>query len=238
MSDQPKEYSEKRVFGRKRGRGFNKSRREAMERLLPHYSLAPAIDAGKAVDPAALFPTLSGDVIFEIGFGDGEHLNALIKRFPDNAYIGAEPFETGMANFLRDLEDSHDGAPPENLAVYMDDALTLMKAMSPQSLDRIYLLNPDPWPKKRHHKRRFIQQASLDEIARVLKPGGILLMATDVDDLAEWMAMHAAAHTGFDWDIERAQDWRTPPPEWIETRYAFKGRTAGRNQSFLRFVRK
>lgn len=122
-----------------------------------------------------------------------------------------------------------------NIRVHMDDAMMIVRFLKDASLERIYILNPDPWPKTRHHKRRIVSQGNLDEFARVLKPGGRLVLATDVDDLAEWMVTQCLIHPGFEWTANSSKDWQTPPAEWIETRYAFKGKQAGRRQTFLIF---
>ncbi len=170
----------------------------------------------------------------EIGFGNGEHLSALMRQNLDEAFIGAEPFINGMAAFLKDIRDE----PHENIRVWMDDAILLVESLPSDYLNGIYVLNPDPWPKARHHKRRIISQDNLTKFARVLKPGGALIMATDVDDLAEWMVTQASAHPAFEWTAEQADDWRTTPENWIKTRYEEKGAKAGRQQSYLIFEKK
>lgn len=184
------------------------------------------------LDPASLFDAPFPQYMLEIGFGNGEHLTALLRAFPDIGFIGAEPYLNGMAAFLKDINEP---SIPNNIRVLMNDAMMIAKSLKPETLDKIYVLNPDPWPKKRHHKRRIINQDNLDTFARILKPGGNLVMATDVDDLAEWMVTQCTMHPALTWTATSKNDWQTPPPEWIETRYAFKGRTAGRRQTFLVF---
>ena len=241
-----------------------------METIMPVVAISDdKITASKNLDPASLFEKPFGEIWFEIGFGNGEHLVALKEKYTDTAFLGAEPFVNGMANFLKLLHDRHPERSPakplakqdevegssyypngkdpsaslrstrddglKNIRVFMDDAMLLARSLTDRSLDRIYVLNPDPWPKLRHHKRRIISQTNLDEFARVLKPGGRLVMATDVDDLAEWMVTQCMNHPSFEWLAESAKDWQTPPAEWTETRYAFKGKQAGRRQTFLVF---
>src|SRR5690606_18266160 len=181
-----------------------------------------------------LFTTPKSEICMEIGFGNGEHLHALLAQYPQTGFIGAEPFINGMAAFLKDLPE---GKPTDNIRVFMDDALLLVQALQNQCLSRLYVLNPDPWPKTRHHKRRIINRKNLDEFARVLKPGGKIIMATDVDDMAEWMIKECFTHPDFSWTANSAQDWKNPPPDWIKTRYAAKGEEAGRKQTFLVFMR-
>lgn len=117
----------------------------------------------------------------------------------------------------------------------MDDAVPLVKALPENCIHQIYVLNPDPWPKTRHHKRRIINQDNLNEFSRILVSGGRLVMATDVDELAEWMCTQAMIHPAFEWTAECADDWRVMPQDWIKTRYEQKGEKAGRKQSYLIF---
>jgi tRNA (guanine-N7-)-methyltransferase len=216
------------------GRPLRKDRLEAMEKILPQVLIAEEkMTAEGNLDPRSLFPTAFKETWFEIGFGNGEHLAALKEKYTDVAFLGAEPFVNGMANLMKEIAEE----PLDNIRVFMDDAMLLSRSLTSQSLDRIYILNPDPWPKVRHHKRRIISQTNLDEFARLLKQGGRLVMATDVDDLAGWMVTECMIHRQFRWLAKSAKDWQTPPREWTETRYAFKGKQAGRRQTFLLFER-
>lgn len=223
-----------RLYGRKQTRPPKGERKEALEELLPKLQIA--------APPSFTSPLFKGggrvggnsEIWLEIGFGNGEHLKALMERHPDRFYIGAEPFVNGMSAFLRSIRDM----PHGNIRVWMDDAIILVDAMPDEYLDDIYVLNPDPWPKKRHHKRRIISHENLSRFARVLKPGGALIMATDVSDLADWMVTQASNHPAFAWTAERADDWRIAPPDWVKTRYEEKGEKAGRKQNYLFFRRK
>lgn len=241
-----------RLYGRRQTHRLGKARQDALDALLPKLG----IEIAPALDPKNLFKEPKKQYWLEIGFGSGEHLAALMARHPENGYIGAEPFINGMAAFLKELSsllchpresgDLIDVKQPDscvrrndtdlsNIRVLMDDAIILCENLVDGCLDGIYVLNPDPWPKTRHHKRRIISKANLDIFARILKPGGKLIMATDVDDLAEWMVTQAFNHPAFEWTANSSKDWQTPPPEWIETRYASKGKQAGRRQTFLIF---
>lgn len=256
----------KRIYGRRQGRPLNTSRKRVLDDLLPLLSLpAEKLKENGTLDPASLFSQGYEKNFLEIGFGNGEHLAALLRRHPENAYLGAEPFINGMAAFLKEIsqnslkepplpsgervgvrgkakEHPHPGPPPQrggdclkNIRVLMDDAMMLVHSLEDACLDGIYILNPDPWPKKRHHKRRIVNQNNLEAFARILKPGGILTMTTDVDDLAEWMLTQATLHPAFHWTARCGSDWKNPPQDWTKTRYEQKGSAAGRKQTYLIF---
>ena len=226
----------RRVFGRRLGRPMGESRQAVIDNLLPVLT----VESGKVTEdgtlaPSSLFEQTANETVFEIGFGNGEHLKAMLEQRPDRNYIGAEPFINGMSAFLKSIQDmKHD-----NVRVWMDDAVALARSFEKESLSAIYILNPDPWPKKKHHKRRIVRQETLAEYFRVLKPGGDLVMATDVDELAEWMVTETMNHGGFEWQAEREKDWQTMPEGWfITTRYAAKGENAGRKETYLLFQKK
>lgn len=226
---------QRRVYGRRIGKPLRNKRADVLETLLPKISLSRDIlkeDARLSlkdifdIEPKALH--------VEIGFGNGEHLKWIMGQHPDHHFIGAEPFMNGMSAFLASVEDlSHD-----NLRVLMDDALMVLNSLTDSSVDYLYILNPDPWPKVRHHKRRMVRPENLEIFARILKPGAMLIETTDVDELAEWMVTHTINHPAFEWLAENPQDWKTPPEGWMPTRYETKGAEAGRQQTYLIFKRK
>lgn len=226
---------EKRVFGRKLGRPLNASRQAALDNVLPEVAIEERyLTENGDIEPCILFDARYDACWLEIGFGTGEHLSALMERNPQNAYIGAEPFINGMSAFLKDIED----VPKERIRVHMDDAMMVANSLTDNSLDGIYVLNPDPWHKKRHHKRRIISQDNLDCFARILKPGTQLIMSTDVPDLADWMVTQASMHPAFEWEAQRADDWRIPPEDWITTAYATKNAKNSDRMVYLFFTRK
>ncbi len=214
---------------------MGQQRQEVMDSLLPALSIAPEfVDDSRKQDPASLFES-ERDIVLEIGFGNGEHLKAMMEQRGDRNYIGAEPFINGMSAFLKSIRE----LPSDNIRVWMDDAVSLVRSMKDESLSAIYILNPDPWPKKKHHKRRIVREETLKEYFRALKPGGDFVMATDVDALAEWMALETVNHGGFEWQASSSKDWKTMPESWfITTRYAAKGEKAGRKESYLIFKKK
>ena len=225
----------RRLYGRRVGKALGKERAEAIEKRLPQFSVPQDMLSGQAdLDPKKLFANSYDDIWMEIGFGNGTHLSALMQKYPKVGFLGAEPFVNGMAAFLKDNIKN----PDMNARVLMDDALLLVNSLKDQSIGRLYVLNPDPWPKARHHKRRMIRTDNLNIFARVMKPGAELIMATDVDDLAQWMREQCEMHDEFEWSENSKADRHTPPPEWIETRFAEKGKQAGRTQSFIVFKRK
>ena len=204
-------------------------------KLLPELSLpTEELKEDGTLNPKQLFKNKYKKHWLEIGFGSGEHLSALLRRHPENAYIGCEPYVNGMAAFLKDIQnDSH-----SNIRVHMDDAVQLCNSIASNSLDGIYILNPDPWHKKRHHKRRIIRPKTLDIYARILKPGGELIMSTDVPYLADWMITHTDNHKAFEWPAKTARDWQIPPDDWITTAYEIKGAKGAQKMCYLFFKRK
>ncbi|MBU0860241.1 MAG: tRNA (guanine(46)-N(7))-methyltransferase TrmB [Alphaproteobacteria bacterium] len=220
-----------RVYGRRLGRPLRGARMEAIDELLPRLQIPLESATEKAtLDPTTLFSAPYKELWFEIGFGNGEHLAALMERAPENAFIGAEPFINGMSAFLKDIHHK----PHNNLRVWMEDALQIADSLIDGCIDGIYVLNPDPWPKARHHKRRIISQTNLTKFARIMKPVSTLTMATDVDDLADWMREQSLAHPSF----KCVLDTRETPSDWIPTRYEQKGARAGRRQTYMVFERK
>lgn len=223
------------LFGRRVGRPLSPQKKEIMDRLLPVYAIPSArLENPGALTPENLFTKKFTSCWFEIGFGYGEHLAALARQNPDTAYIGAEPFLNGMAAFLSEMDES----PAENVRVLMDDAMKIARALGDETLEGIYILNPDPWHKTRHHKRRIVNRSNLDIFHRILKPGGELIMTSDVEAMAEWMVTQAVNHPGFEWTAKAAKDWQEPPAGWIATRYEVKGAKNAKKMSYLRFRKK
>ncbi len=171
-------------------------------------------------------------LILEIGFGGGEHLVAQAGAHPDARFIGVEPFLNGVASCLRHIEESG----VQNVRLCQGDARDVIARLPDACLDLVYILFPDPWPKTRHWKRRLIQREFLDELARVLKPGGEVCFATDWAHYAAWTLEHFVKHPAFAWTAERASDWRAPWPGHVPTRYEQK-RLGDCAPIYLRFVR-
>ena len=224
----------RKVYGRRLGRPLRGDRQEALDVLYPKLEIKrDDLKQDAAVDPLTLYDGLDR-IEFEIGFGSGEFLKNNLLNNPKTGFIGAEPFINGVSSFLKAIKD----VPHNNVRLFMDDAMIVAKSLSDSSIDGLYVLNPDPWHKSRHHKRRMICQENLNEFARIMKSGAILTMTTDVDSLAEWMCTEASQHDAFEWVAESAEDWRKMPDGWYQTKYELKGKAAGRKQSYLLFKRK
>ncbi len=218
------------LYGRRSGHRLRPARRRLLEEVLPR--LAIRLEEGRRLDPADLF----GDqrpLWLEIGFGDGAHLAAQAAAHPGIGIIGVEPFVNGVAALLARI--AREGL--ENVRIYTDDARLLLAALPDASIARLFVLFPDPWPKRRHHKRRIVNRETVAEFARVLEPGGELRLATDDAGYARWMLEALLAEPRLDWLAERAADWRQRPADQPPTRYEGKALAAGRRPVHLRFRR-
>ena len=201
-----------RSYGRLKTRAIKPRQAALMETLLP--ALRPP--AG-AFDPRALMPG-AAEVWLEIGFGGGEHMAAQAGLHPDTLILGAEPFQNGVASALRHIDEAH----LTNVRVLDGDVRELMARLPDASLDRVFVLFPDPWPKTRHHKRRILQADSVADLARLLKPGGRLRFASDVAHYVDWALALILANPAFRWTADQASDWRVPPADHVTTRYEEK----------------
>jgi tRNA (guanine-N7-)-methyltransferase len=223
--------SELRSFGRRRGRKLSARQSHLMTDVGP--SVRPDVSAPPPESAAALFGAPVSQVWLEIGFGGGEHLAWQAKHHPDVGIIGCEPFEDGVVKVLALIEEN--GCA--NIRVYPDDVRPLLRWLPECTLDRAFVLFPDPWPKVRHRKRRLVATPLLDELARVLKPGAELRLATDIGDYARTMLVALMRHPSFHWTATGPSDWRTRPADWPPTRYEAKAHREGRRCTYLRFLR-
>lgn len=221
-----------RLYGRRKGRPLRKRRTSLLDTGLP--AVAVPLPASGSLDPAALFGRPVEDVWLEVGFGGGHHLAWQAGQHPAVGLIGCEPFVNGVASLLGLLEDSG----LDSVRVHADDARPLLDVLPDASIGRAFVLFADPWPKRRHWERRFIGPANLDRLARVLKDGAQLRLASDDMGLVRWMLAHTLEHPAFVWTARRPGDWRTRPADWPPTRYEEKALAAGRTPVFLTFVRR
>ncbi|MEF2073801.1 tRNA (guanine(46)-N(7))-methyltransferase TrmB [Consotaella aegiceratis] len=219
-------------FGRRKGPKLRPHQAGLFETLLPRYRID--LDAPELASPKALFSASVESVRLEIGFGGGEHLFAEASRQPHIGFIGAEPFVNGMGKMLAAVEER----PLANLRLFHDDVTLLLDRLPDACLERVDLLYPDPWPKRRHWKRRFVGRANLDRLARVLKPGGLFRFASDIDGYVDWTLLHCRDHPDFAWTARRPSDWREPYSGWPGTRYEAKALREGRVPAYLTFRRR
>ena len=222
-----------RWHGRRRGHKLRPGRKTLMKTLLPRLRLELP-PAGTTLEFEAAFEPAQSEIWLEIGFGAGEHLAAQARARPDIGFIGCEPFVNGIAGLLSRIES--EGLA--NVRVFDDDARKLLPCLPAASIGRVYALFTDPWPKKRHHRRRFISDEILAELARVLADGGELRLASDHGGYVEWMLEHVARNPDFSWPAINKRDWAEPPADWVETRYERKAKKQGLSPVYLRFLRR
>ena len=220
-----------RLYGRRQDKPLKPRQARLMEALLP--DLTVPLTSEDSLSPAPLFPDAE-ECWLEVGFGGGEHLAWQAVQNPKIGMIGAEPFVNGVAKLLSQIDDQG----LQNIRIHHGDARPLIEALPNASLSRIFVLHPDPWPKKRHHKRRMISLWFFTEAARLLKPGSELRVASDIPDYVRWTLMHAQNTSSFEWTAETAVDWRDRPSDWPQTRYEAKAIREGRTPAYLIFRRR
>jgi tRNA (guanine-N7-)-methyltransferase len=201
---------------------------------LPRLRIDVAGYQGRVLEPRELFDETVEAVWLEVGFGAGEHLSALARAHPHIGFIGCEPFINGVARLLADVDQHGLG----NVRVVMDDARILLDCLGQGSIGRAFLLFPDPWPKRRHNRRRFVVPDNIAAMANVLADGAQWRIATDHMDYCRWILDHMTRSAQFSWLARRPADWRTRPDDWPPTRYEEKGMEAGRPPVFLGFERR
>lgn len=219
-----REGAPRAFFGRRSGKRLHRGQHGLVEDLLPQLQIS--LDDG-LFDPKTLFPS-APRLAIEIGYGGGEHLALEAIRNPGTGFIGCEVFTGGIAKMVQAIDE----AGLQNIRLFTDDALKLLLKLPDASLDEAFLLYPDPWPKTRHHKRRFVSPTTLAELARVLKPGTNFHFATDIEDYANWTLAHILREPAFRFAPQNAGEWHQPYPGWEPTRYEEKARAEGRHISF------
>lgn len=224
MSGEPR----RALYGRSKGKKLRSHHADLMRDLAPRLEAdLAALREGRLFAPGR-------ELWLEIGFGGAEHLLARAAERPDVGFIGCEPFVNGVAKLMAGIE----ARGLDNIRVRADDATALIEAAPDGCFSRIYLLYPDPWPKRRQQKRRFVSEKNVEALARVLRPGGELRFATDIDDYAGWTLRRLLASPDFVWTAKTADDWRQPWEGWAPTRYEAKARAEGRGSAYLTFRRK
>ena len=222
---------ERAFFGRRKGHKLRSHQVDLMATLLPRLALALDRPPPDRLVEAFSLPLES--VHLEIGFGGGENLVTEATAHPQVGFIGCEPFVNGMAKILASIA----AGAIDNIRLYAGDAVELLAWLPDASLDEVALLYPDPWPKRRHWKRRLLSEGTLAELARVMAPGGELRIDTDIADYAAWILVAVRRQGSFRWTAEAAADWRERGSDWPQTRYEAKALRAGRRCSYFRFLR-
>ncbi len=219
-------------YGRRKGKALKAGRISLLESLLPRLRIALP-ESTQHIDPASFFDSKFDEIRLEIGFGSGEHIAAQAAANPGVGFIGCEVFVNGVASLLRYVEDYK----LQNLRIYDNDVRYLLPRLKTGGLARICLPFPDPWPKVRHAKRRFISPENLDELARLLPEGGEFRVASDHPVYVAWTLQHVLQHPAFHWTAQEPDDWRIRPADSTASRYEEKAIAAGRIPTFMNFVR-
>ncbi|WP_075995346.1 tRNA (guanosine(46)-N7)-methyltransferase TrmB [Salaquimonas pukyongi] len=222
-------------FGRRKAKPLKGAQEEALRTHLPKLAINLAEPCPAQAE--ALFSANESTpqaIVLEIGFGGGEHLVHRARLHPELAFIGCEPFINGMAKAVRAIADNG----LANVRLYGEDATGLLDWLPDGSLSRIDLLYPDPWPKKRHWKRRFVNPGNLHRFHRLLKPGGEFRFASDIESYVNWTLRHVFNHGGFEWTALHPDDWHKPWDEWVSTRYEQKAIREGRTPAYFIFRRR
>ena len=221
------------LYGRRKGRPLRPGQKRLLRDLLPRIAVAPDPLSGP-VEPPSLFGVEMREAWLEIGFGAGEHLAAQAAARRDIGIIGCEPYINGVVRLLSEIESQD----LTNVRILMDDARDLLPRLPDASITRAFVLFPDPWPKFRHAKRRFISDVALEQLARIIAPGGELRIATDDPGYLCWVLEHMRRYRdSFAWLAERPDDWRRRPEDWPPTRYEQKALREERKCTYLRYRR-
>jgi tRNA (guanine-N7-)-methyltransferase len=228
--DAPGASKRRALYGRSKGKTLRTYHARLVSELLPKLELAGV----SLAEPARLFDFAPDRLELEIGFGGGEHLAQRAEEAPTTGFIGCEPFINGVAKLLSTVDGNH----LANIRIRCGDARELVERLPAACLERIYILYPDPWPKRRQHKRRLISPEMINQLARVLRPCGELRFATDIDDYSGWTLKRFLDSADFEWLATKADDWRQPWEGWRPTRYEAKARAEGRGSAYLSFRRR
>jgi tRNA (guanine-N7-)-methyltransferase len=232
IDDDDKPDVRRGFFGRRKGHRLRPHQAGLIETLLPRLALN--MGAAAPTDLASLFPLQVEEIRLEIGFGGGEYLAAQAEAHPHVGFIGCEPFVNGMAKALALIEARKLG----NIRLHLGDAVAVLDWLPTSALAGVDLVYPDPWPKRRHWKRRFVQERTIADMARILRPGGEFRFVTDIPDYAAWTLARMLRSPDFVWTAECADDWRRPWPGFVGTRYQAKAVREARAPCYLAFRRK
>lgn len=230
MSDRQAKDGARILYGRRRGKPLRKGQQRLIKSLFPKLSISLEPDQ---IDLPCLFDEPCRTFWLEIGFGSGEHLAWQAKENPNVGFIGCEPYINGVATLLGKLEEND----AKNVRLHNDAAELVIKKLPDASIDRAFILFPDPWPKSGHKKRRFVSNENIASLVRVIKPGGELRIGTDHEDYGAWILWHMLQSEKFTWIAEKPEDWRERGSDWPPTRYEMKAIEKGLRPVYYRFRR-
>ncbi len=228
LNPSPDEQHSLRLYGRAKGHRLRPRQANLVKTLLPTLGLPDKLSMRTDIVPD------DTPLWLEVGFGSAEHLLAQAQKNPHVCHLGIEPYLNGMAKALGGVEEYN----LDNVRLERGDAREILTTLPDASLDRVFILHPDPWPKKRHWKRRLVQSAFVSELARLIKPGGQLRFASDIAHYQAWALAHILDDGHFEWTAMRADDWRVAADDHAPTRYEGKAKKAGRPCVWLDFIRK
>lgn len=234
MSPDPREnHPQEKFYGRRKGKKLSARKLRLLDEVFPTVSISPeALEMG-TFDPTKLFNFTTKEIWLEIGFGKGEHLAEQAAQNPGIGFIGCEPFLNGVAGLVTKIHEQG----LNNVRIFADDARLLMDALPGKSIARAFLLHPDPWPKARHARRRFVSPENLDRLARILKKGAELRIGTDHPVYKTWTMIQIQRRDDFTWTAKCASDWRTQPEDWPDTRYQAKAHAIDVKCAYFTFLR-
>ena len=220
-------------YGRFKGKSLSATQTDALLTEFVKYSIGNiSLQENPQRKKIKLSDILNKKTIWlEIGFGGGEHLIHQARLYPDIGFIGCEPYQNGVAKLMAKLSAN----PCQNIKLYDGDVRNIFDVLEKNSISKVFLLYPDPWPKKRHHRRRFVTQEFLVPLYEIMKPGSILRIATDIEDYVR-QALLEVPNAGFQWLAKDASDWRTPWQDWVSTRYEIKALKERRTPYYLTFT--
>lgn len=226
-------YPAEKFYGRRMGQTLSARKLGLLDEVLPKVSISPDSLSKGPFNPTKLFDFTPKEIWLEIGFGKGEHLAEQAIANPDIGVIGCEPFMNGVAGLVTKIHEQG----LKNIRIFADDARPLMDALPDKSIARVFLLHPDPWPKTRHARRRFVAPENLDRLARIMKKGAELRIGTDHPIYKTWTMIQMQNRTDFYWIAQRASDWQTQPEDWPDTRYQAKAHAVDVKCAYFTFLR-
>lgn len=226
-----KSIENRRFFGRNKSHKFNKYQKSLFENNFPDLQIQ--LSDTQPFKPQNHFQKSYRNYELEIGFGSGEHLSFRAVLYSETGFIGIEPYQNGTARLLAAIEQDD----LQNIRISNQDALAVLQNCEENIFSMIHLYFPDPWPKRRHWKRRFIQQDTLNLLAKTLKSEGVLRIATDWPHYAAWVLFQVKNNKNFEWQTQKRDDWITPWRDYTPTRYEIKTKEQGRNPAYLSFVK-